>query len=209
MDPIWIALNSTGLRDGAANLPRQLRIAPKEPAMQMKMAYGRSSGRMRKVNETCWLSGPISGRFMETMADAAAPMMTMVARMRACSETVLEARSSASFFCPSFSLPAIIGTNAALNAPSPNSMRSMFGMAKAVLKAACGPSVAPQYEEHAISRANPKTRLANMLTMLTSTLDDNDFDLDMIRLLLLFLTFSFGFQGINWKILPALSYNIL
>ena len=199
MDAIWIALNSTGLREGAANLPRQLRMAPKEPARQMKMAYGNSSGRMRNVRVTCWLSCPISGRFMETMVETAAPAMTIAASISACSETVLEARSSASFFCPSFSFPAIIGTKAALKAPSPNSMRSMFGMAKAVLNAACGPSVAPQYEEHAISRARPKTRLAKILIILTNTLDDNDLDLDMIRLLPLKCVFSSVFYGIFRK----------
>ena len=55
--------------------------------------------------------------------------------------------------------PLKTGTNAAVSAPSPNSLRAMLGMAKARVKAACS-MPAPMRRDWSISRTSPRTRLS-------------------------------------------------
>lgn len=73
-----------------------------------------------------------------------ATSMQTMARRVACSEMVLQASFHASSSFPSLSFCEIVGTNAAVKAPSAKNERRMLGIAKAVVKAAWSVSVEPQ-----------------------------------------------------------------
>ena len=72
-------------------------------------------------------------------------VITLLARRAACSSESVS------------TVPLNTGTKAAVSAPSPNSLRAMFGMANAIVNALCS-TPAPIRRDCIISRTRPSTR---------------------------------------------------
>ena len=162
--PIQNTFRRHGISDAAANRPIALRTPIPNAAPQMKIMYGRRmrvSFSIRIARGVVAASSPSAAVMPHTPSATAAPSIR-----RDIDITARASRRALSMFSVASS-PLKIGTKAAVSAPSPNSLRAMFGIANASVNALCS-QPAPMKRLCSISRARPSTRESAVIAPTTA-----------------------------------------
>ena len=158
--PIQQMFSRHGVKLDALNRPSELSTPIPNAAAQMKIMYGRSVFTSRIVSlSRAMSSSPSSARYLTTTSSP--PMHSRTIAPSISRTIVITARASFAAFSTDAdsTSPLKTGTNAAVSAPSPKSLRAMLGIAKASVKALCA-TPAPMYFAWKISRTIPSTRLS-------------------------------------------------
>ena len=142
----------------ALKRPSALRTPIPNAAPQMKIMYGSSVLTRRIVISSRLVSlSPSASR--KCTATSSPPMhrTTIAPSIRSTIVITERASRAARSIEPASASPLKTGTNAAVSAPSPKSLRAMLGIANARVNAACS-MPAPISRDWSISRASPSTR---------------------------------------------------
>ena len=152
--PIHTTFRRHGISDAAANLPSAFKTPIPNAAPQMKIMYGTRRRVRRRVSDVRAENAAPHCSATESPATARTEIAASMSRLIV---ITARARRRALFIRCASTSPLNTGTNAAVSAPSPKSLRIMFGIANASVNALCS-MPAPMRRLWNISRTRPITR---------------------------------------------------